>query len=407
MKTGPAVHLDVVIFGGGIAGLWLLDHLRTRGYAALLLENGSLGHPQTISCQGIIHGGAKYALSGRMTASATAVSEMPGLWRTALTGTGEPDLSAAKILSEQCYLWGTRSLKSHFLLTGSKIFLRAQPYPADRRALPEFLRTVSGTVLEMDEQVIDPKSTLLALAGGNHSRIWRIGSTDPPVFSKEGSTITAIGITLPAQSGNEPPAVGVLKPRHVVFTAGEGNSALRALAGLNPATMQLRPLHMAMIRGALPRLNGHCVDGTTPYLTVTTTADQHGKPVWLVGGKIAEETLSLPRAEYASLLVREIGKRIPGIRLAGTQFSSYVVNRAEGLVGSGQKPDDFTCLKEGNVITAWPTKLVLAPRLSGFISGLLPPPSPDCASERIPRIAPPSVAIPPWEGNATPWIDVL
>ena len=59
------VKVDTVIAGGGIAGLWLLNVLRSKGYSAVLLEAGSLGGAQTLSSQGIIHGGMKYALGGR------------------------------------------------------------------------------------------------------------------------------------------------------------------------------------------------------------------------------------------------------------------------------------------------------------------------------------------------------
>src|SRR5665213_2066743 len=50
---------DIAIFGGGIAGLWLLNRLRTAGYSALLFESGALGGGQTNKAQGIIHGGMK------------------------------------------------------------------------------------------------------------------------------------------------------------------------------------------------------------------------------------------------------------------------------------------------------------------------------------------------------------
>ena len=55
---------DVVIFGGGVAGLWLLDELVRRGRDALLLESSRLGTGQSIAAQGIIHGGLKYSLAG-------------------------------------------------------------------------------------------------------------------------------------------------------------------------------------------------------------------------------------------------------------------------------------------------------------------------------------------------------
>ena len=64
MPGSDILPLDVLIFGGGGAGLWLLDDLAARGYRVLLAEAGDLGAGQTIASQGIIHGGLKYALRG-------------------------------------------------------------------------------------------------------------------------------------------------------------------------------------------------------------------------------------------------------------------------------------------------------------------------------------------------------
>ena len=64
---------DVVIFGGGCAGLWLLDELRRRGLRVVLLESGRLGGGQTTGSQGILHGGVKYLLKGLFSASAGRV----------------------------------------------------------------------------------------------------------------------------------------------------------------------------------------------------------------------------------------------------------------------------------------------------------------------------------------------
>lgn len=37
---------DIVIFGGGVAGLWLLNAVRSAGYQAILFEKESLGGAQ-------------------------------------------------------------------------------------------------------------------------------------------------------------------------------------------------------------------------------------------------------------------------------------------------------------------------------------------------------------------------
>ena len=106
------LHFDVVIFGGGAAGLWLLDELVRDGYDAVLLEANALGSGQTVASQGIIHGGLKYTLTGLFNPSADAIKEMPGLWRDCMAGTRLPDLTATQRRSDFCYLWSTQSLMS-------------------------------------------------------------------------------------------------------------------------------------------------------------------------------------------------------------------------------------------------------------------------------------------------------
>ena len=83
----------VVVIGGGIAGLWLLNLLTRRGYGAVLLEAGALGCQQTLASQGMIHGGLKYALSGMLTGASEAIAAMPDRWAANLAGRGEIDLS--------------------------------------------------------------------------------------------------------------------------------------------------------------------------------------------------------------------------------------------------------------------------------------------------------------------------
>src|ERR1700722_11775312 len=97
-KTAAA---DIVIFGGGIAGLWLLWRLRQAGFSAILFESGALGGGETCKSQGIIHGGMKYALQGVVTQEARAMMDVPDHWRQCLAGEGEIDLSAVPVLSEQ------------------------------------------------------------------------------------------------------------------------------------------------------------------------------------------------------------------------------------------------------------------------------------------------------------------
>ncbi len=65
--------------------------------------------------------------------------------------------------------------------------------------------------------------------------------------------------------------------------------------------MQTRPLHMVLVRGELPHLNGHCVDGRTTRVTITSDTERSetsaaGRTVWQVGGQIAEIGVALDGA---------------------------------------------------------------------------------------------------------------
>jgi glycerol-3-phosphate dehydrogenase len=94
------ISTDVLIVGAGVAGLWLNARLRRQGFSTVLVESASLGGGQSVKSQGIIHGGAKYALHGALTGASEAIADMPRRWREALAGNGELDLSGVRLLSE-------------------------------------------------------------------------------------------------------------------------------------------------------------------------------------------------------------------------------------------------------------------------------------------------------------------
>ena len=75
------LNTDVLIVGGGVAASGSRHACAARGFATLLVESASLGGGQSVKSQGIIHGGAKYALHGALTGASEAIADMPRRWR--------------------------------------------------------------------------------------------------------------------------------------------------------------------------------------------------------------------------------------------------------------------------------------------------------------------------------------
>ncbi|MCC7424503.1 MAG: FAD-dependent oxidoreductase [Planctomycetaceae bacterium] len=393
------MQCDVVIFGGGVAGLWLLDTLVERGQAAVLLEAGDLGSGQTVASQGIIHGGLKYTLQGLLTSSAANIAEMPGLWRECLHGRRTPDLSQTRVRSEHCHLWRTDSIASRMGMIGAKFGLRVAPQTVANDERPEALRHCPGDVARLDEQVISPASLIANFAARHAGRLLKIDATAGLRFETTSQGVSRIHLARP----DEPHETLTFEPRFVVLTAGAGNAGLRDLVGLSSQAMQRRPLHMLMVRGrSLPVLNGHCVDGSRTRVTVTSDVDSDGRTVWQVGGQIAEEGVTVDPRTLVERGRRELEAAIPRLELSQAEFATYRVDRAEAATSGGRRPETFQVLRDGNVFTAWPTKLVLAPVLAESLGATL-------ASEGRPSMSAfpsfaqwpvPTVALPPWEAAA-------
>lgn len=389
------MKLDVLILGGGVAGLWLLDELHRRGRRALLVEAAALGAGQTICAQGIIHGGIKYSLDGVRTSSTATIREMPDVWRAALAGQNEPDLCECRVLSPRCYLWRTGAWRSRAGMLGAKLALRT---PVDRVAderRPEVLRGCPGEVLAVEEPVLDVVSLLATLARRHAGRMLAVAGQDAVSFAR-GTDGRVDGVTLRHPAAAAPLE---LRPWWIVLTAGAGSEALRDRLGLPAGAMQRRPLHMVLVRGPLPELFGHCIDGSRTRVTVTSYPLADGRRLWHVGGQVAEDGVSMEPAALIAHAKAELQAVLPGLTLDRAEWATYRVDRAEGRTAGGARPEDCTVRCEGNVVTAWPTKLALAPRLAGQVMERI---ATDSGRETdggntLPDWPAPAVAPPPWE----------
>lgn len=434
------MRIDTVIFGGGIAGLWLLDELTRRGTSAVLLEADALGGGQTVASQGILHGGLKYTLQGMLTGSALGIRDMPAIWQECLAGNSEPDLSQTRVRSPHCWLWRTDTVASKLGMIGAKFGLRVAPQTIDAGDRPDVLAACPGTVARLDEPVVATDCLLANFASRNRGRILRIDAANGLQFeTRSPGEVSSITIVDPLSTRSIQ-----LEPTQVIFTAGAGNAGLRDRAGLNTPAMQRRPLHMVLVRersakspasrtssgnamdntsnlqsvsephsrsrafSPLPELNGHCVDGRKTRVTITSDVDAENRRVWQVGGQVAEEGVEMTPAELIAHTKSELLAAIPGLDVSGTEWSTYRVDRAEQLTKNNRRPETVSILREGNTITAWPTKLVLAPQLAANIAdeiaiGNAAHTFDESVLADWPR---PEVAQPPWE-TAREWVECV
>ena len=374
---------DIVIFGGGIAGLWTLHHLRHLGYAALLLENGQLGDGQTLRSQGIIHGGMKYALSGILNAEAEAIAGMPERWRRALRGEGDVDLSGVRVLCDHHYMWSQSSLASRLTTFFGSKMLRGRIAQVHGDERPEALRdrAFKGSVYRLDDIVVDTHSLIETLAQRQKNHIYQISRHNCRIEADDQHRTRAIFITA---AGTEPLRI---HPRVVILAAGAGNRELLDDIGLTQQRMQLRPLHMVLMKHPqLPPLYAHCVGTSSkPRITITTHTTAAGETAWYLGGELAESGVERDARLQIDVAQREIHELFPWLDVRGAHWSTLRVDRAEPQQEQLVKPDHAYASWVGNNIICWPTKLALAPNLAEQISALLkehqiepltPPPSP-------------------------------
>ena len=353
------MRIDVLIFGGGVAGLWCLDRFRRAGYSAILLESTALGCGQTIQAQGIIHGGGKYALRGvRDFAAVRSTKEMPGRWRENLAGIGAPNLTSVKVLSEQCYLWLPRGSMiawtqswGFMSVLGKTGLLATPPQRIPTDDWPEALRGSALAVYSLAEPVLSTGSVLQALAH-HHENFIRLYDSSLLRFAAEAIEIS--GVTI--------------KPRTVVLAAGAGNHDLLVKAGVQGELMQRRPLAMILLKGDLPSLYGHCVIGGKTQLTVTTPTPG----IWQVGGEIAERLAEEDNIDQARRIgMREIRRWLPALDLTSVEVALYRAVRAEARTTDQRRPSGVHAgYVAPHVIVAWPTKLCLAPVLADEVFGL-------------------------------------
>lgn len=360
---------DIVILGGGIAGLWLLNRLRDSGYSAVLLEANELGGEQSLASQGIIHGGLKYALGGSVTDAANTIAELPARWRACFAGNGEIDLSDCPVLSERYYMWSGNSVRSKIKAFFGSKSLQGRVEPVAKQDYPEFFAdaTIGGSLYALPDFAVDTPSLLRTLHSRHANAVFKIDASSliferSGTNNKENTAVTTLRCFDPAGAPLE------ISAQRFVFSAGKGNAELITRAGLKRPRAQLRPLKMLWLKSAkLGNLFAHCIGddfSLTPKLTVTTHPSSDGRTLWYLGGEIAENGVGVADAELISRGQRLLQSLFPWVELADAEWGCLPIDRAEAAMADGKRPDGALFVSEANCLVAWPTKLTLAPALA-------------------------------------------
>lgn len=384
-----ALSTDILIVGGGIAGLWLNARLRRQGFATLLVENASLGGGQSVKSQGIIHGGAKYALHGALTGASEAIADMPRRWREALAGSGELDLSGVRLLSDAHYLWSPGSLAGNITSFFASKAVRGRVDQVKGEQLPPALQhpKFKGKVYRLAELVLDVPSLIARLAELAGDGLLAAESIAP--LHEQGQLV---GLLV---DGRE------IRAQRIVLSAGRGNAALLAALGLTQPVQQLRPLHMVLVKGpTLKPLYAHCLGGgPKPRVTVTTHPTADGEWVWYLGGDLAEaEGVARDAAAQIQAAQKEIGALLPWVDLSRARWATLRVERAEPAQSGLVRPDNAFLAEQGHLLVGWPTKLALAPDFADRVLAALDRDGIQPATHApLPALPRPAVARPAWE----------
>lgn len=384
-----ALSTDVLIVGGGVAGLWLNARLRRQGFATVLVENASLGGGQSVKSQGIIHGGAKYALHGALTGASEAIADMPRRWREALAGNGELDLTGVRLLSDAHYLWSPGSLAGNITSFFASKAVRGRVDQVKGDHLPPALQDprFKGKVYRLAELVVDVPSLIARLAELAGDSLLAGQQIEPLQENEE-----LVGLKV---DGRE------IRAQRIVFSAGAGNAQLLETLGLSQPAMQTRPLHMVLVKGpSLKPLYAHCLGGgPKPRITITTHPAADGQWVWYLGGDIAEaEGVAREPAAQIAAAQQELGKLLPWVDLSQAQWATLRVERAEPAQSGLVRPDNAFLADQGRLLVGWPTKLALAPDFADRVltafkqDGIVP-----STTQPLPALPRPPLAQTAWE----------
>ena len=159
------IKTDIVIIGAGIAGIWLTNVLKNMGFDCVLLENDAIGSGQTISSQGMLHSGVKYALQGKVTADTLAIKDAPFLWQQALSNNSQIKLTTNCVLADGQYLWSNGKLSTNIANFFVSKVLQSNVSKIEPSSFPEPFNNnkFNGSLYKLQETILNMPNTLQEL----------------------------------------------------------------------------------------------------------------------------------------------------------------------------------------------------------------------------------------------------
>ncbi|HEY1174147.1 MAG TPA: FAD-dependent oxidoreductase [Verrucomicrobiae bacterium] len=348
---------DILIVGGGIAGLWTANRLLQGGWNVWLLETSALGAAQTLASQGIMHSGVKYGIDGSNREIAQQLKTLPPRWMDCLAGKGELDLSSVKVLSPNQYLWSRDRLVGGFTSSMAGKAMQGEVEDVPKERWPEMLKAnpPSGSLYAVKEAILDIQTVVQGLMQPLKGRTI---TGQIQKFHAGENGVTALEVNV---SGGK---TVKLEASAFVFTAGEGNEQAAQALGFGLEFTQRRPLRMVLAKGLAQPVYGHCVT-TSPKPRATITSHPHeGKWVWYLGGEIAEKGAQMNDEDTLKRAKSEMESIFPSVNWDEVEWACFAIDRAEPRDPKGQLPPEPRLLTKGSSIIAWPTKLVYAPLLA-------------------------------------------
>jgi glycine/D-amino acid oxidase-like deaminating enzyme len=372
---------DVLIIGGGVQGLWLLNELHREGYQAILLERRALGDGQTCHSHVYLHQGHLY----RDVGLAERLRDVTQQWKDWLESRGSPRLGVGPSYfgfanpadaQQKEALWDDARLKLDYVPGPER-----PPLALEGGAVREFL-TSREVCLDGEWLVEELRRDVEPLIGRIDSvRAIRVDTADVAGGSVSGGRVQEVQAVLPDGAG-----LAVFRPSALILAAGTGNQPLliQATSGhpllfgrVNQA-QQVRLAFMLVVKGRrdeLPPLTGVFPDLGGLFL-VSRASGQTGDVVWLVSDNrsqlltLVEDWIEYDAQWWLRVVLSNLSRLAPP--LFGTtalrqrfQWGIYYAPKAEVRSG-GAIPHEERIEQFGiaNLWALWPTKLTLAPKVA-------------------------------------------